>query len=108
MFVPLIKSVYVPLIKSITGVILLDKGLVIMELTFNWEWNVYGWIQADPKHARNPHAGAGRCKRQKFNSWVGKIPWRRAWQPILVFLPGESHGQRSLVGLQSIGVQNWT
>ena len=28
----------------------------------------------------------------------GKIPWRRAWQPIPVFLPGESHGQRSLVG----------
>ena len=29
---------------------------------------------------------------------VGKIPWRRAWQPTPVFLPGESHGQRSLVG----------
>ena len=33
-----------------------------------------------------------------FDPWVGKIPWRRAWQPSLVFLPGESHGQRSLVG----------
>ena len=31
-------------------------------------------------------------------SWVGKIPWRRAWQPTPVLLPGESHGQRSLVG----------
>ena len=29
--------------------------------------------------------------------WVGKIPWRRKWQPTPVFLPGESHGQRSLV-----------
>ena len=29
---------------------------------------------------------------------VGKIPWRRKWQPTLVFLPGESHGQRNLVG----------
>ena len=28
--------------------------------------------------------------------WVRKIPWRRAWQPTPVFLPGESHGQRSL------------
>ena len=28
----------------------------------------------------------------------GKIPWRRAWQPTPVFLPGESHGQRSLAG----------
>ena len=38
-----------------------------------------------------------RHKRQWFDPWVGKIPWRRAWQPTLVFLPGESHGQRSLV-----------
>ena len=30
--------------------------------------------------------------------WVGKIPWRRKWQPTPVSLPGESHGQRSLVG----------
>ena len=29
-------------------------------------------------------------------TWVGKIPWRREWQPTLVFLPGEFHGQRSL------------
>ena len=29
---------------------------------------------------------------------VGKIPWRRAWQPSLVMLLGESHGQRSLLG----------
>ena len=37
-----------------------------------------------------------RCKRLKFNPWVRKISWRRAWQPTLVFLPGESHGQKSL------------
>ena len=30
--------------------------------------------------------------------WVGKIPWSRAWQPTSVFLPGESHRQRSLAG----------
>ena len=39
-----------------------------------------------------------RCKRCGFHLWVGKIPRRRAWQPTPVFLPGESHGQRSLVG----------
>ena len=38
-----------------------------------------------------------RHKRQWFDPWVGKIPWRRAWQPTLVFLPGESHGQNNLV-----------
>ena len=31
----------------------------------------------------------------RFDPWVGKIPWRRKWQPTPVFLPGESHGQRT-------------
>ena len=39
-----------------------------------------------------------RHKRHWFDPWVGKIPWKRAWQPTPVFLPGESHGQRSPVG----------
>ena len=39
-----------------------------------------------------------QCRRPGFDPWVGKIPWRRRWQPTPVFLPGESHGQRSLVG----------
>ena len=38
------------------------------------------------------------CMRPGFESRVGKIPWRRKWQPTPVFLPGESHGGRSLVG----------
>ena len=36
--------------------------------------------------------------RHGFDPWVRRIPWRRAWQPTPVFLPGEPHGQRSLVG----------
>ena len=39
-----------------------------------------------------------RWKRWGLDPWARKIPWRRAWQPIPVFLPGESHGQRSLAG----------
>ena len=39
-----------------------------------------------------------RHKKCRFNSWVRKSPWKRAWQPTPVFLPGESHGLRSLVG----------
>ena len=39
-----------------------------------------------------------RHKRSGFDPSVGKIPWRRAWLPTPVFLPGKSHGQRSLVG----------
>ena len=39
-----------------------------------------------------------RHRRFGFNPWVRKIPWRRAWQPIPVFLPGKCPGQRSLEG----------
>ena len=38
-----------------------------------------------------------------FDPWVGKISWRRAWQPTPVFLPEESHGQRNLVGYSPWG-----
>ena len=44
-----------------------------------------------------------QCRRRGFNPWVGKIPWRRKWQPPPVFLPGQSHGQRSLVGYSPWG-----
>ena len=47
---------------------------------------------------KNPPANAGRRKRRWFDPWVGRILWRRAWQPAPVFFPGESHGQRSLMG----------
>ena len=36
-------------------------------------------------------------KRHRFDPWVKKVPWKRAWQLTPVFLPGESPGQRSLV-----------
>ena len=43
-----------------------------------------------------------------FHPWVGKIPWRRAQLPTPVFLPGESHGQKSLVGYNPWGHKSWT
>ena len=46
---------------------------------------------------KNPCASEGDIKRCKFDPWVGKIPWRRKWQPTPVFLPGESRVQNSLV-----------
>ena len=44
-----------------------------------------------------------RYKRCGFVPWIRKIPWRRAWQPTPVLLPGESHGQRSLEGYSPQG-----
>ena len=46
---------------------------------------------------KNPSANAGDV-RMGWISGVGKIPWRRKWQPPPVFLPGKSYGQRSLAG----------
>ena len=46
-----------------------------------------------------------QCGRPGFNPWVGKIPWRRAWQPTPVFLPGESPRTEEPGGLQSMGSQ---
>ena len=43
---------------------------------------------------KNPPAIA----EDQFYTWAGKIPWRRKWQPTPVFLPEESHGQRSPAG----------
>ena len=40
-----------------------------------------------------------------FDPWVRKMPWRKKQQPTPVFLPGETHGPRSLAGLQSMGWQ---
>ena len=61
---------------------------------------------------KEPACQFRRCKRCRFNPWVKKIPWRRAWQPILVHLTGESHGQRRLVGYCPWGSQrvghNWS
>ena len=46
-----------------------------------------------------------QCRRPGFDPWVGKIPWRRKWQPTPVLLPRKCHGRRSLVsmGLQRVG-----
>ena len=47
-----------------------------------------------------------RRKRRRFHPWVGKTPWRREWQLTPVFLPGESHGQRSLAGYSPCGCKS--
>ena len=50
------------------------------------------WVSQVELMVKNSPAHAGDMKCG-FNPWVGKIPWRRAWQPTPVFLPGECHGQ---------------
>jgi len=52
----------------------------------------------DGASGKEPACQCRRYKNLRFDPWVGKISWRRAAQPIPAFLPGESHGQRSLAG----------
>ena len=82
----------------------LQLGLLVSFLQRTW--SVFQWLRIPPCVTVNLQlAGLSGCehKRCGFNPWVGKIPWRRAWQPTAVFLPEESHGQRSLVGCGPYG-----
>ena len=70
-----------------------------MDLLFLFLMNEYicvGFLGST--RGKEPSCWCRGQKRHGFDPWVGKIPWRRAWQPTLLFLPGESHGERSLVG----------
>ena len=58
------------------------------------------WTESSDKE---PACQCRRHKRWGFDPCVGRIPLRRAWQPTPVFLPGESHGQKTLVGNSSEG-----
>ena len=60
---------------------------------------VYIWVSLVTQKVKNVCA----MREIWINPWVGKIPWRRTWQPNPVFLPGEFHAQRSLVGYSPWG-----
>ena len=79
-----------------------------------WQARVHGVTELDTTQVTQSGLPGGsevkasayvclQCRRPVFDSWFGKIPWRRKWQPTPVFLPGESHGQRSLVGCSTWG-----
>ena len=63
-------------------------------IPFSWVWA----IPNDPLLTNRIWLKCCQCRRGSFDPWVGKIPWRRKWQPTPVFLPGECHGQGSLAG----------
>ena len=74
-------------------------------------WNTYttsrGFLGG--ASGKEPTCQCRRYKRCRFSNWVGKIPWRRAWQPTPVFLPEESHRQRRVAGDSPQGQsQSWT
>ena len=54
---------------------------------------------------KEPACQCRRHNRCRLDPWVGKISWRREWQPTAVLLPGKSHGQRSLEGYTPQGLK---
>ena len=77
---------------------------IIPELS-QWGDHQYQGIQGVPggSAVKNLPASTGYVDRHRFDPWVGKIRWRRKWQPTPVFLPGNFHGPKSLEGYSSRG-----
>ena len=72
----------------------MKRRLTIIKRPYTW---LPSWLSCKES------ASNAEDRRSRFDPQVRKIPWRRAWHPTPLFLPGESHGLRSLVGYQSIG-----
>ena len=73
-----------------------------LKLNFTMFYAVWGDFPGSS--SKEPPCQCKRHQRCWLDPWVGKIPWRRAWQPTPVFLPGESHGEGSLAGYIVHGV----
>ena len=81
------------------------KKILYPELRIHYEINSIYHSFPGCTSGKEPTCQCRRCLRQGIFPWVGKIPWRRAWQPTPVFLPGESPWTEEPGGLQSIGLQ---
>ena len=62
------------------------------------------WTELVAKSVKNLPA----MQETRIGPWVRKILWRREWHPTLVFLPGKSHGHRSLADNSPWGHKSWT
>ena len=80
------------------GVTKTQTGLSDFHFHFQALGGLTRWHQC-----KEPPCQSRRHKRYRFDPWIGKIPWRRAWPPTPVSFPGESCGQRSLGGYSSQG-----
>ena len=81
-----------------------------VQLVFIFFFNLILYHRGFPggSSGKEPACQCRRRKRHRFDPWVRKILWRRAWQPTSVLLPGESHGPRSLVGCSPWGHKSQT
>ena len=85
------------------------KTFILVEHIRHWILYLCG-EELDFPGGNSGKESACQCSKHKrlgFHLWVGKIPWSKKWQSTPAFLPGKFHGQRSLVGLQSMGSQRY-
>ena len=93
------KSILVILVfSSLKG-----KYIKIIINLCNWVHNIKGCNLQYFSGGSDGKSICLQCGRPRFDPGVGKIPWRRKWQPTLVFLPGNSYGQQNLVGYRPWG-----
>ena len=78
------------------------RALSLLLARSAWQVGLPGWLSG-----KEPACQCRTHKRPGFDPWVGKIPWRRAWQAIPGSLHGESPGQRSLEGFSRVE-NSWT
>ena len=85
------------------------SGLQNSSLIRDWTWATVVTSSPHGSVGKESTCQCRRCNKCRFDPWVGKIPWKRNWQLIPVFFPGEFHEQRSLAGYspQSRRVQTW-
>ena len=79
--------------------------ILFFSLYFPLSWYNICTIKRSPGGANGKEPACRRCRKHRFDPCVRNVSWRRAWQPIPVFLPRKSHGQRSLAGYSSMGSQ---
>ena len=114
----LLSVVSVVLTASSVGIAFIHRSTKLYMLLWQLLRAQYRRNNCEQDRCSRPHPGPPRlprwlsgkesicqCRTCRFSPWVRKIPWRRKWQPTAVFLPGESHRQRSLTGHSLWGCQ---
>ena len=84
-------------LKSLKTGIMREELLRAVKLHGNPQW----------LSGKRIHLQCERRRRYRFDPWVGQFPSRRTWQPTPAFLPGKSHGQRTLVAKSPWSHQDW-
>ena len=83
---------------------LIRESLVLLYLFFKYLFHIGVGFPGGSGVKKKKKKSTCQCRRHGYlDLWVRKIPWQRKWQPTPVFLPGESHEQRSLVGYSPLG-----